>query len=266
MNDLAVHLDYAPPPRGLARRRVRRRVALVLGLLLAACFARPAYRTAQGTCRDFARQADYVRRFDAVAHYAPPPDRIVASDQPADVTALAATASYHKDDWKPPILYSNGESRLAGLPPHPVVLFVPPFQSSRLMFLMGPQTIAFAHARQSPSRHEDRVVYVWVGHRATMQRYPEDRKLTLEAYVLPRPGYWPYARSPGIPAQRFALQLPPTSRARVYAGQPDPADPARFSIRYVLDDQPGVITASLDDADQLTFAHSGPAQPAAPEP
>ena len=44
------------------------------------------------------------------------------------------------------------------------------------------------------------------------------------------------------------------SKVRMFAGQPDPADPAHFTIRYELDDQPHVIDGWLRDDDTVLLA------------
>ncbi len=40
---------------------------------------------------------------------------------------------------------------------------------------------------------------------------------------------------------------------RVFAGQPDPADPAHFTISYTVVGQPGVIDGRLGDDDTITL-------------
>jgi hypothetical protein len=48
-------------------------------------------------------------------------------------------------------------------------------------------------------------------------------------------------------APLFVAAVPSSHRLRVYAGQADPADPSRFTIRYELDGQPGVVRGELVD-------------------
>jgi hypothetical protein len=47
---------------------------------------------------------------------------------------------------------------------------------------------------------------------------------------------------------------------RFYAGQPDPHDPSRFTIRYELDGQPGTIEGSIDEGSVWLDVVDGPAK------
>ena len=48
-------------------------------------------------------------------------------------------------------------------------------------------------------------------------------------------------------------------RVRVYAGQPDPADPSHFTIPFEVDDRPGTLEGWLEEDDTLRFrlTHGG---------
>lgn len=56
---------------------------------------------------------------------------------------------------------------------------------------------------------------------------------------------WTYTPRPGI------FDVPRRDRLRVFAGQPDPADAAHFTIAYDVDGQPGVIHGRLKDDDTV---------------
>lgn len=69
----------------------------------------------------------------------------------------------------------------------------------------------------------------------------------------------------GTPATVFDLQPaavstpyvfpsgPPGERPRLYAGQPDPIDPSRFTIKYEYSDRNGSIHCALKNEDTLSF-------------
>jgi hypothetical protein len=56
------------------------------------------------------------------------------------------------------------------------------------------------------------------------------------------PGHWLPPASPGEPG---TLRVDYRDQLRVFAGQPDPADPSHFTIAYDLDGRPGIIDGWL---------------------
>lgn len=49
---------------------------------------------------------------------------------------------------------------------------------------------------------------------------------------------------------------PAGERPRLYAGQPDPNDPSRFTIKYEYSDRSGSIRGALRDDDSVVFDHA----------
>jgi hypothetical protein len=60
---------------------------------------------------------------------------------------------------------------------------------------------------------------------------------------------WTY--TPGKVGEAGKIDVPPRDRLRLFAGQPDPADAAHFTIAYDIDGQPGVVDGRLKDDDTV---------------
>jgi hypothetical protein len=58
---------------------------------------------------------------------------------------------------------------------------------------------------------------------------------------------WPLTSRPVLHSEWFRGGYPVRAEVRVFGGQPDPADPAHFTIAYTLNDRPGVIDGRLLD-------------------
>jgi hypothetical protein len=255
------HLDYAPAPSALARRSVRRKLVWAVAMLALIVLARPGYQVTRRVIADFSRQVVLAKREAAFAGYSAPPDRIITSDDPADIATLGAAPCYFKVDLKPTFFGGGGSEqhfRFANQPHRPAVVYVPPLCQGPCMFLSGPQAIAFAHPRRAPGGAGDRLVVAWLKHASSAQ-YPDDRILIVEAMARKPAGYWPYARTTAIPIHRIVLKIGPEDHVRAYAGQPDAKDPARFTVHYTLNDRPGLITGTLHADDTVAFTHTGPA-------
>jgi hypothetical protein len=118
----------------------------------------------------------------------------------------------------------------------------------------GPSAIIFLHERISPAGHR-RLVYVSYAP-GTLDFQPA----FIEGYnydtSAASPATW---TSPLSYASRFYAidvlsgypRVPPL--VRVYAGQPDPNDPAHFTIRYQIWGQEDTLDGRLQDDDQVTL-------------
>lgn len=57
------------------------------------------------------------------------------------------------------------------------------------------------------------------------------------------------------------LASAPSDRIRLFAGQPDPADPSHFTIGYAVNGRPGTIDGWLQDDERVKFrVRGGPAK------
>ena len=57
----------------------------------------------------------------------------------------------------------------------------------------------------------------------------------------------------GSLAMKLDVLLRPDQIMRLYAGQADPTDDVRFTIRYEIDDRPGIIEGKLQANDTATL-------------
>jgi hypothetical protein len=71
-------------------------------------------------------------------------------------------------------------------------------------------------------------------------------------------------RAMGLGANDYTFPMPfdaADKPLRLYAGQPDPNDPSRFTIRYDLDGQPGTIEGWVNEHGTVSLAaKDGPAR------
>ena len=82
---------------------------------------------------------------------------------------------------------------------------------------------------------------------------PRPRSLQLAGYAFtaagPAPGQEPVAGQ----VTTFSVPVPAGAYARVLAGQRDPTDPARFTIRFELDGAAGVVAGRLNNDATVSF-------------
>jgi hypothetical protein len=209
MSDSAAKLNYAPPPRGLARRTVRRRLivaAILLGLL---CFGRRGYQAGRAVFAAFANRAEFVRGQDGSARYTAPANLLIASDDPNDVAALGAVVGYCKVDLKPTFASGGLEQdlHLKAQASRAAVFYVHPQNRIGFLFLSGFETSVFAHARRASADSEKRLVKASVAHWSTGARYPNDRTLEVDALAQRFAGYWPYTQAEGSAVARMHIKV-----------------------------------------------------------
>jgi hypothetical protein len=225
----------APPPSltyARARppwyRRLAFRRGLLVGLLIAASLGVAfAWRGAPG---QWAR-ANYW--YWVCAHHTDPPNKIVYAynDPEAQATILA-----------------DGGVRSIYLPAE---AFIPSHSMARLLQVHRLfQSTCFLHERRGIGKAR-KLVAIDID-----RRWPGDILLTPSIY----------SRSTGArPSDEFfsgydCMFSNSGGPVCIYAGQPDPTDPARFTIRYCSNGQPGVIEGFLRADDQVDLQIiSGPA-------
>ena len=123
--------------------------------------------------------------------------------------------------------------------------------------------LAFAGARSAAGRPEARLVFVTGvanSRQITSAERPLDagRQVQIDSAAV-EPGTW--LRAPrNVTRMRavLSLQLDVHDPFRLYAGQPDPADPSRFTIDYACNGVRGTLVGTLGPDDTIALA---PAEP-----
>ena len=259
MPEVAPQLEYAPAPRGLKRRAIRRWVIFAAVVLMLICFGRRGYHAGRAVVTAFGQQAEIVRRQAGLARYTAPADLVIVSDEPSDIARLGPVIGYYKVDLKPRLFSGNAEksNRLKAQASRAAVFYVPPSGRNRFMFIRGLETSAFAHMRRASANSEERLVTALVEHWSTGAHYPNDRALAIEAMAQRPAGYWPYAKGEWCAVARIRVKVGPDDHFRVFAGQVDPDDAARFTIGYTLNGQAGVIAGRLLADHTIALTQSG---------
>jgi hypothetical protein len=125
----------------------------------------------------------------------------------------------------------------------------------------GPGPIIFLHERISPAGHR-RLVCVRYGPDPTtfqpefIAGFDYDASVATPATLTKPPSF--AQRFYGLDSLSELVRTLPL--VRVYAGQPDPADPAHFTIRYQIWGQVDTLDGRLQDDDQVTLKPRHPPQ------
>ena len=84
------------------------------------------------------------------------------------------------------------------------------------------------------------------------------RTLQLLAAVIEPGSLASPPKAVGRPAPALGIEVRPGDRLRLYAGQPDPADPSRFTIDYDCNGVRGTLIGTLGPNDTVTLTPSDP--------
>jgi hypothetical protein len=241
----AAPLDYAPAPRN--RRWINRVIvaSLLLGVALVVWKWGPTWW----------RRAEILHWQHQCLQCSLSPDTIVYEEDPTEVTALlAGNPNYH-----PYPLQRRSSPQAAPSPATAAALHIsdwdrltgtlPGFHPS----LLKPAVI-FLHERISPAGHR-RLVCVTYGPSGDTFTSQFVHSLNCDTFTV-TPGTW--SQPPIYPPQGWMYDVltgwprkPPL--VRIFAGQPDPNDPAHFTIRYRIWGQEDVLDGHLLDNDQVTL-------------
>lgn len=267
-------LNYAPAP---PRWKRRGRTALLGAVVLLAVFATwhwspGVYRQArllywQRQCLNFSQPADFVvyeeeqgaaatlLTKNGYSRYVI--NRAVQFNAPR--TALTA-ASYAPACWGK---LQNAQLALPQPPTAPVtaapnwVLTSSAWQPGTGWGPMAagrPAAVIFMHERTSPAGHRRLVVLTFTAETGSFQPGFIDGENVDTLALTPATWRTPVMQVPklvGLDVMSGWPKHPP--HVRIYAGQIDPADPARFAIRYQIWGQEDVLDGKLEDNDQVTL-------------
>jgi hypothetical protein len=176
--------------------------------------------------------------------YIAPADQVVYEEQPAAAAKLLSQPGYRRaqTDWKfPPTM-------------DPVAFAPPEFDRWRRMYVPQPSTdpTLFLHRLQNPRKGERFVHLEAVNF--TSPREPQGRVIML-LWAVSKPGSWRPGDEPTLITSSNAAPtlsgLQPGDFVRIYAGQPDPTDPTRFTVRVDVNGATARIVGRLNAADKL---------------
>ena len=248
-------LEYAPPPP--KRRKVIRR--LVLLLLLLSVAAPAVYHR-----KRIWHQGRVLYWQHKCLTYTAPVDQVVYDEDDYNISPLLKRAGYR--GWPVPHP-PNAGAPVAPLPPAIATFAAPPLapfiQTGVLPGWLAPPAGAtvFLHERTSKTGHRRLVLIL----RAPVHDAPFMHAFGLNAIVITPAGLTTRPKYPDPPMVAFSwignLTRPPTTGLRFYAGQPDPRDDSRFTIRYDLSGGTGEIEGKLKDDGKTVSLQitSGPA-------
>ena len=233
----ATHSTPAAPPGtlGYAPARPRRRYhrwLVVVVLLATAGFA--AWRWG-GEAWHRARVLYYQRQ---CARYAPPADQVVFDSHPQRAARLEDDAAYVV------LRPSGGVTEALRNPPEAWVELCR-LEGWNPLMMSGAGVELFLHERRN-SKGERRIVVL---------EYDPHSWTPLLARVVTPGGFRDPPKLPPGPAHMSALLLTASSgppHLRLFAGQPDPADESRFTIRFDRGGKIGTIYGQLKDDDGVT--------------
>ena len=105
------------------------------------------------------------------------------------------------------------------------------------------EALVFLHRRRSPGGTE-RVVAVrglplYLTSASVLQ--------ALQPVTVEQAELWPLTSRPTLHEAEFPGGFPVEADVQIFGGQPDPADPSRFTIRYTVNGSPGMIDGRLAD-------------------
>jgi hypothetical protein len=170
-----------------------------------------------------------------------PPEQVVFEEEPRRAAALllrapdAAMRSSSPDDGN----WLSDYKRARGILPE--VIFSPEFFRPQ-PYVPWDNALVFMHARTGPTGIRRAV---WV--EANRQRHTGGTP-GVNVRVSWHECDWPFFRSDSGRRCMFrgiTLRAAPDARVRLFAGQPDEDDAARFTIRYEIDAIPGTIEGRL---------------------
>jgi len=251
-----VPLNYATaPPRW---KKVIRRILLVL-LLVPACLAGRRWGPYVW------HQSKVLYRQYRCMNLKMPADAVVYEEEPDAAAQLLRSSDYvpyalHRTQFVNDVETPLTPVQAAAFEPECWNKLATPTSPIGLDFFVwgfGSRSTAtiFLHERTSSGGHR-RLVCV---------SYAPERYRTFQPAFFPGMNYYASVALPATWSQPITVARckywggsmrsgwPPPPLVRVYAGQPDPNDPAHFTIRYQMWGQEDVLDGRLTDDDQITL-------------
>jgi hypothetical protein len=233
MAETSAQLDYAPRPPVLRRRWVRRAILAVFLLAVTAAGA----SWGPGVYR----RASLLYWQRQCLGYAAPADQLVYESDPLAGSALRAADRHYQfipTGW--------------GAPRKPVATGYLPdcwtrFGKASPGFAIATQPVLFLHELKTRSGQPRLVAVAGAFNPTELPLFisgHDVQVLTIE------PGTWktlPQNRTGGIALSVLSGPQPQPPHLRIYAGQPDPADPSHFTIRYEVDGVEHIVDGWLRD-------------------
>jgi hypothetical protein len=196
--------------------------------------------------------------------FALPPDRVVYEEDPTRAARLASLppdprAAYIGDPNRPapPAYYPQpaGGYWMGSSDGQPYAEYLPPFYRRMYMGIM-PRGLIFIHGRTG-QRGRQRLVHVTqersYAYRPPLRPHALNVRDGLELTACTSSADAEFSPGHGNTKHSIFLPLGFGQVARIYAGQADPTDLARVTIRYEIDGVPGTIEGRLDDWDDLVL-------------
>ena len=250
-------LNYAPPGRRRINWRVLKWLVMGIAVLVGLWYLPQGYRWTKDRAELFSLMRT-CRTFS-------PPAGAVVYDDTADAEKMAElppydpfmSTSWRDDDGIAQLAYRRHLLALDRLRPPSIVVWE---SSSSARF-----ATVFCHERRTRGGDPCTVAVLLHADRSNAQSSSTSSMMTFEAQAI-RPVGWFTPASPEIQSTKLTLAPWPvsTQRVRIYAGQPAPADPARFTIDYEVNDTPGIIDGVLNDDFTVTLTSRTGALAASP--
>lgn len=245
-----IPLQYAAAPSRWRRRA--RKILLATTLLITTCLL---WRYGPYAWR----QSQLLYWQHQCMNYSARPDTVVYEEDPHAAAALLRLSPEYA-----PFTLQRDSDYQKHLPPVQAAKFCPRcltklLQRSNLpisQFLAQGgrlDAVIFLHELTSPCGHR-RLVWITYAQRGSdftwtfLSGYPVWPSVMLPATWKTPIAYAPYGvYAVSVPGAYF--KKPPL--LRIYAGQPDPADPSHFTIRYQMWGQQDILDGRLDDTDHV---------------
>jgi hypothetical protein len=238
-------VDQAPPPpldyaddfaarKRRRRRRVVARVCVTFTLLLVVAGAGFRWGPA------LAERLVFMRTQAAAMALRMPPGQVAYTEEPAAVARLTGGRPFGPG-WATLTAAGSPAPLAYYLCPEPAV----GLSQSGQVHLHGTLGVVFAHARRTPAGRDVLVLVGTDSFRGYLPSGPQRHGGMLIAQVMTPAGLRADA------AVRRTTWSPPAAPAwgalTLFAGQPDPADPSRFTIVYALPAGGGTIDGRVGD-------------------
>lgn len=243
------HLDYAPAAPFRRRRRIRRMVAILFLLAI----AWPAYWYGPPLWEK-SKVLYYQRRCLA---FEAPPEQVVFDDDSADLAVVGARRDYQvlaNKDYHAPSF-----PKMAAFSPSCWNDFTSAAVPSRSA--AGAAAVVFCHELTS----RDGVRRLVVVQRASDPGDFNYNVLSLDAVII-QPGTFSAkpidVTPPGVIMWLTGAVARQMTPLRIYAGQVDPSDPSRFTIRYAMGKNEHLAEGRLSDGgNEVRFSYLKPIAP-----